>query len=209
MEIFSMVAKVVATFILALAFGIQRQRSFKPAGFGIYVFVAMAACGLSIVALEEVQEGAVPLLAAIVTATGFLGAGALIKTSNKIFGFTTAASIWFFACFGVIMALGEYVVAGTLYALVLASLALDRALDRKGIGTQEKVTVYTSEIVDPGEVEGEIAACAKNFRFEGIEEDKESGRMALTYTIYGRKDCIPLLASRLRSKKWFNALKGE
>ncbi|MEJ5292618.1 MAG: MgtC/SapB family protein [Candidatus Methanosuratincola sp.] len=209
MEIFSTVIKVVVTFVLALIFGIERQRTFKPAGFGIYVFVAMAACGLSIVSLERAGEGAVSILAAVVTATGFLGAGALIKTANKVFGFTTAASIWFFACFGVVMALGEYVVAGTLYALVLSSLALDRFLDRKGIGTQEKVTIYTSEIVDQSEVEGEISACAKNFRFEGIEEDKESGRMALTYTVFGRKDCIPALASRLRSKKWFNALKGE
>lgn len=209
MDALSIVAKVVVTFILALIFGIERQRSFKPAGFGIYVFVGMAACGLSIVALEEVQEGAIPLLAAIVTATGFLGAGALIKTANKVFGFTTAASIWFFACFGVVMAIGEYIVAGTLYALVLASLMLDKALDRKGIGTQEKVTVFTTELVDLREVESAIAECTKNFRFEGIEEDKESGRMALTYTIYGRKDCIPALASRLRREKWFHSLKGE
>ncbi len=209
MDIFSVVVRLVVTFALALIFGIERQRSYKPAGFGIYVFVALAACGLSIVALEEAQEGAVPLLAAIVTATGFLGAGALIKTANKVFGFTTAASIWFFSCFGVIMALGKYAVAGILYTLVLITLALDKALDRRGIGFQEKITVYTNAPVDPKEVDSEIAECTGKFRFEGIEEDKESGRMALTYTIYGKKNCVIMLASRLRSKKWFHSLKGE
>ena len=38
-------------------------------------------------------EDPIPLLGAIVTGIGFLGAGALIKTTDKIFGFTTAASI--------------------------------------------------------------------------------------------------------------------
>ncbi|MDI9644929.1 MAG: MgtC/SapB family protein [Candidatus Verstraetearchaeota archaeon] len=209
MDWITAVLRLVLTFVLSLLFGVYRQKAFKPAGFGIYVFVAIAACGISITALEQMRDGAVPLLSAVVTATGFLGAGALLKTGYKVIGFVTAASIWLFACFGVIMAMGEYAVAGAVYAMVLVSQALDRFMEREGIGTQTKVTICTSNTVDLKEIDGEISECARNFKLEGIEEDKEKGRMVMSYTIYGKKGCVPALASRLRGKEWFQSLRAE
>src|SRR6185503_20781311 len=99
-----------STFVLAFAFGLARQKLGKAIGFGTFIFVALGACGLSLVALEfaDQQQNPLPLLSAIVTGIGFLGAGALFRTADRVVGFTSAATIWIFACFGMAIGLGEF-----------------------------------------------------------------------------------------------------
>src|SRR3989338_8472325 len=94
--------------ILSSLYGLQRQRRHKPVGFGTIVFVSVGACALAILAVELGIENSIGLLGAIVTGIGFLGAGAIIKNNDRIFGFTTAASIWLFSIFGLIVGLGQF-----------------------------------------------------------------------------------------------------
>src|SRR3989338_11188985 len=104
-------------FVMSATFGIQRQRSHKPIGFGTFIFVALGSCGLSMIAMIIEPQSPIPLLSAIVTSIGFLGAGALIRTSDKIFGFTTAAGIWLFAIIGVLVGIQNYFFALIIYAM--------------------------------------------------------------------------------------------
>ena len=90
-ELPTIIFRFVLAFVLALLFGFNRQKAHKPTGFVTYIFVAIGSCALSMAAIL-ISENPLPLLAAIVTGIGFLGAGALIKTSDKVFGFTSAAS---------------------------------------------------------------------------------------------------------------------
>lgn len=130
-------------FILSLIFGLERQKSHKPVGFGTFIFVTVGSCSLSIIALGfGAEDNPLPLLGAIVTGIGFLGAGALIKTTDKIFGFTTAASIWVFAIFGLAIGIGDYTLGLVLYSLVWISILIDKHLEKRGIGSyQRKITI--------------------------------------------------------------------
>ena len=141
MELKIIFFRLFLTFILALIFGIERQRSHKPVGFGTFIFVAIGACGLSLIAIDLPYDNPLPLLAAIVTGIGFLGAGALIKTTDKIFGFTTAASIWLFAILGLIIGTGYYNIGITIYSFVWVCIIVDRYLENgRIISYQKRIT---------------------------------------------------------------------
>ena len=145
MDYITLVIRLSLVFFLTLIYGVQRQKSHKPVGFGTYILVAIGACGLSIASQELVGiNNTVSLLAAIITGIGFLGAGALIKTPDKVFGFTTAASIWFFAIFGVLIGIGEYLIGIILYFLAFVIVLFDESLEKRGIGSYRRKIIITS-----------------------------------------------------------------
>src|SRR3990172_6125755 len=117
-ETLEIVLRFSITFILSLVFGLERQTAHNPVGFGTFNFVAVGSCALGITAVLINSADPFGLLSAIVTGIGFLGAGALIKSNDRVFGFTTAASIWILAIFGLTIGIGDYLLGGVLYASV-------------------------------------------------------------------------------------------
>lgn len=118
--------RLIIVFILSLIFGIERQSRKKPVGFGTFVFVAIGSALLSIIAISF-SEGTspLPLLSGTISGIGFLGAGALIKGPEKVFGFTTAAAIWGIAAFGMAIGTGLIAYGIIFYALFWAVLLID------------------------------------------------------------------------------------
>lgn len=148
MDLTTIILRFFIVFILSSIFGIERQRSHKPIGFATFIFVSIGSCGLAITSTILNLENPTPLLAAIITGIGFLGAGALIKTTDKIFGFNTAASIWIFAIFGLTIGIGQYLIGSILYGLIWIIVLGDRYLEKKGIGSyQKKITIVTKKII--------------------------------------------------------------
>lgn len=142
MEFGAYVFRIFLTFILALVFGLERQKSHKPVGFGTFIFVAIGACGLSILAVTLGKDNPLPLLGAIVTGIGFLGAGALIKTTDKIFGFTTAAGIWLFSIIGLLIGVGYYQISLILYCVLWICILIDYQIEKgRFISYQKKVSI--------------------------------------------------------------------
>ena len=208
MEIAVIVLRFGITFILSLLFGLERQYSHKPIGFGTYTFVAIGSCSLAIVAVALGFEHSIPLLSAIVTGIGFLGAGALIKTNDKIFGLTSAASIWAFAIFGLIIGIGEYVIGVMLYFVVWAVVIIDRMLERYGIGSyQKKVTIQTNKIVNIKEV---IAVSGiHKYRLLDIDIDKAHKKMTFHLYVEGKKEEINKIPDKIINQDWFEDVKIE
>lgn len=145
MSIETIVLRFGIIFVLSFIFGLERQFAHKPIGFGTYIFVANGACALAIIAVSLTPENPLPLIGAIVTSVGFLGAGALIKTSDKIFGFTSAASIWIFAILGMAVGIGDFFVAGLLYLGIWIVVFVDRSFEKRSIGSYQKKFTIVSE----------------------------------------------------------------
>src|SRR3989338_3624721 len=200
--------RFLITFILFFIFGVERQYSHKQIGFGTYTFVAIGSCSLAVVAISLGLEHSIPLLSAIVTGIGFLGAGALIKTNDKIFGLTSAASIWAFAIFGLIVGIGEYAVATILYALVWVVVISDRLLERYGIGSyQKKVTVQTNRIINIKEI---IAAAGiKKYKLIDIDIDKAHKKITFHLYVEGKKEDINKIPDKIINQDWFEDVKIE
>ncbi|MBS3172077.1 MgtC/SapB family protein [Candidatus Woesearchaeota archaeon] len=198
------------TFLLAFIFGIERQREHKPVGFGTFSFVSVGSCGLALVATDLYSNNPLPLLAAIVTGIGFLGAGALIKTTDKIFGFTTAASIWLFAIIGLIVGVGEYNIALMIYILVWIVIIVDKILQIKGIGSyQKKLIITTKNMITEQEVDKLFDEFKTKHKLIGVEMDKTNNKSNLIYLIEGTRDNINKLAKKLYEQKWLASVKSE
>ncbi|MBU0615931.1 MAG: MgtC/SapB family protein [Nanoarchaeota archaeon] len=210
MDIWTIILRFILTFLLALFFGIQRQRSHKPVGFGTYVFVAIGSCGLAIIAVTLAPDSPFGLLASIVSGIGFLGAGALIKTTDKIFGFTSAASIWLIAILGLCIGIGEYAVGGVLYSLIFFVLVIDKEFEKRGMGSyQRKVVITTNKIIKEKDITTLLQADAKKFQLITIEISKAESSLIFTYLVEGRKNYINSIPKILFEKDWLKACKIE
>ena len=108
--------------------GFERERAGKEAGLRTHMLVALGAAFFVVI---PQQAGVSPgdmsrVLQGVITGIGFLGAGTIIKLSEReeVHGLTTAAGIWLTAAVGIAVGMGREASAllGTILALVVLSL---------------------------------------------------------------------------------------
>lgn len=108
---------LLAAFCLAFPIGWDRERRHQSAGVRTFPLVSVAACVIMMVG-ESIADGSPEArsraLYGIVTGMGFLGAGAILKGGQQVYGLTTAASLWSTAALGAAVASDEFVIATTL-----------------------------------------------------------------------------------------------
>ena len=207
-EVSIIIFRFLMIFALSLIFGLERQRSHQPVGFGTFVYVSVGACGLTMAALLLNLEDPLPVIGAIITGIGFLGAGALIKTTDKIFGFTSAAGIWLFAIIGVVIGLGEYLLAISMYVLIWFVLFIDKFLQREGIGSyQKKLCIITNKNMHTGELASMMEI--KDYQIQNINIDKKSKRYYITLLVRGTKENINRIPKVLTKLKIVESFKIE
>lgn len=206
MNLFEILLRFVIVFIFSLVFGLERQRAHKPIGFGTYSFVSMGACGLAIVATTLNVENPIPLLSAIVTGIGFLGAGALIKTADKIFGFTSAASIWLFSIMGLTIGIGQYMIGFILYSSTWIVLIVDKYLENKGIGTYQRKIIIVSD-KNPQAEDLISVLKTKKFKIMIMEVNKKTSEVTLNLTVESSKSNMNLIPKRLSKTEWVKSFK--
>jgi len=108
--------------------GFERERAGKEAGLRTHMLVAL---GAAFFVLIPQQAGVTPgdmsrVLQGIITGIGFIGAGTILKLSEReeVRGLTTAAGIWLTAAVGIAAGMGREASAllGTTLALMVLSL---------------------------------------------------------------------------------------
>lgn len=127
----------VATFLGALI-GLEREVHGKEAGFKTYSLVCLGSALMMIVSIDvfEIYKGVAAvdpgrIAAQAVTGIGFLGAGAIIRSSEgSIRGLTTAAGIWSACAIGLACGLGLYKQAVMTTILVLVVLVVFSKLQK-------------------------------------------------------------------------------
>ncbi|MBI5390352.1 MgtC/SapB family protein [Candidatus Woesearchaeota archaeon] len=198
------------TIVLSLIFGLERQRAHKPAGLGIFTLVASGACALSLLAQQLAPETPLAAMGPVVTGIGFLGAGALIKTSDKIFGFTTAASIWLFGIFGLVIGAGNYLIGSIIYGVIWIIVLLDRYLEKQGIGSyQKRIIIHTTKIIPEKDIKQLINTCTTRSKLINIEVNKKENTLALSYLVEGLRDDLNKVPQKLFEKEWLSDCKIE
>lgn len=121
-----LVARVILGFILSGIVGLEREVSLKPAGLRTHILVGLGSTLLTVLSLNAFP-GSDPsrVAASIVVGIGFLGAGTIIKTKEKVIGLTTAATLWIVASIGVATGAGFYLLAAVATVLAFFVLKLD------------------------------------------------------------------------------------
>ena len=208
MEPTDLLLRLGLVFMLSSFYGLVRQKLHKPIGFGTYIFVSVGAGGLALIALTIPNNNPLTLLGSIVTGIGFLGAGALIKNSDRVTGFTSAASIWLFAIVGLIIGLGEYALGGLVYGTAWLVMGIDHYLESKSIGAyRKKIVVNTNTLVPTSELEKIFAG--RKHKLLAVEVNKKEDRMTLSFLVEGSKSEINALSKELLQQVWFVSCKVE
>ena len=117
--------------------GWEREKGKKPAGLRTHMLVSLGSALFNMVSFMLVSDyvgyAVDPgrIAAGIVTGIGFLGAGAIIRSKERVMGLTTAASIWTVAAIGMAIGFGLFILAGGASILALIVLYLLEKLERK------------------------------------------------------------------------------
>lgn len=94
-------ASLLSAFFLGGLIGLERQYRQRTAGFRTNVLVALGASMFVDTAHRlEGHEGAVHVLAYVISGIGFLGAGVIMRGEGNIRGINTAATLWGSAAIG-------------------------------------------------------------------------------------------------------------
>lgn len=141
LEFWQMFYRVLIALGLGAIIGLEREVVGKEAGIRTSMIVCVGATIFALAGLclpyiigtspENISEilarnsGFLGILANIVVGVGFLGAGIIVKTEEKIHGLTTAAVVWFSAGIGLLVGIGliklavssTLLISGLLYLL--------------------------------------------------------------------------------------------
>lgn len=122
MELVDFSIKVVIAVLGGFLIGIERELRGKSAGLKTNSLVALGACIFVLLSLKFHGEQFVDhtrVIGQVVTGIGFIGAGTILQTGNKVEGLTTAATIWCSAAVGCLAALNMLEEVGIICILVL------------------------------------------------------------------------------------------
>ena len=112
------IIKLVVSAILGGLVGFEREMHRKPAGLRTHSLVCMGAALFTVMSMNIVGAEPSRIAAGIVTGIGFLGAGMIFKSEDKVLGLTTAAELWVLAAIGLAVGLGFY------FASIIATVIL-------------------------------------------------------------------------------------
>ena len=131
---FDAFVRMGTAFCLPLMIGIERFYHKKPIDFRPFVIVSLAACSLSLAALEiahrtfedQISIDPTRVFAGVITGIGFLGAGAMFRDGGFVKGGGSAASILAAGAIGIVSGVGLIWLAIMTCVPILAMLGLTR-----------------------------------------------------------------------------------
>jgi putative Mg2+ transporter-C (MgtC) family protein len=119
--------KMILSAGLGAIFGIERAKHGQDAGIRTNMMISLASCLFTYIGVTALSPNPdlppdTRIPAQIVIGVGFLGAGTLLQTKNKIRGLTTASTIWLVSAIGMAVGVGMY--WGAIFVTVLSTIAL-------------------------------------------------------------------------------------
>src|SRR5260221_5103557 len=118
-----------AAFVLGTLIGAERQYRLRSAGLRTNVLVAVGAAAFVDLSMQLADaDGAVRVIAYVVSGIGFLGAGVIMKQGMDVRGLNTAATLWASAAVGSCAGADMIAQAVALTVFVLAGNTLLRPL---------------------------------------------------------------------------------
>ena len=107
-----LLVRVILAVALGAFIGFEREKVDKPAGLRTHILVALGSTQFTLLSLYAFPTADTARIAAyIVAGIGFIGAGTIIQTQDRVTGVTTAASLWVTASIGMAVGVGYYILA--------------------------------------------------------------------------------------------------
>jgi putative Mg2+ transporter-C (MgtC) family protein len=166
--------------------GAEREYRSKSAGFRTMILICLGS--FLFTTFSKFMSDATPdrIASNIVTGIGFLGAGVIFKSDNRVNGITTAATIWAVAALGMGIADGVYNVVLISTGLVMASLLLlsklEQVIDRVNQShTYKIVSAYREDLLK--EYEQLLEDC--HLKYKRLKRTKNGEYIIGTWLVHG------------------------
>ena len=132
---FNIAIRLALALLVGTILGLNRWLHHKSAGIRTHSLVAIGSATAIMLISDFVKDDAQAVsrvLQGLITGLGFLGAGVIIRerSSQKIHGLTTAASLWSCALIGAAFGGGQFVLGGLALATILFTLVIGGPLER-------------------------------------------------------------------------------
>lgn len=183
-----MLFQLLYVIIVGGLIGAEREYRSKSAGFRTMILICLGSYLFTRFSIAISGSDTDRIAANIVTGIGFLGAGVIFRSGDRINGITTAASIWVVAALGMGIADGYYKLVGIATLIVLASLLLltrlENVIDLINQSHNYKiVSHYTPELL----YQYEEMFRKYNLRFKRIKQTKVGDKVTGMWLVQGNR----------------------
>lgn len=105
---------LLEAFALSLPIAWNREQGYRMMGLRTFPLVAMASCGYVLIGTSitgDDPNSLARIIQGLITGIGFIGGGAILKSSERVKGTSTAAAIWATGAIGAAVALDRHELA--------------------------------------------------------------------------------------------------
>lgn len=197
--------RLLLVIVIGGAIGAEREYRSKSAGFRTMILICLGSFLFTTFSIFITGSTNDRIASNIVTGIGFIGAGVIFQSENRINGLTTAASIWVTAALGMGIAGGYYYLVGLSTLVVLIALffltGLENVIDRFNRGRTYKIVCpYTEDLLD----EFETLFRQAGLRYKRLKEAKRGANIEGTWLVHGKEhkhtECIKSILHHPRVK---------
>lgn len=187
--------RLLLVIIVGGAIGAEREYRSKSAGFRTMILICLGSFLFTTFSIYITGSTNDRIASNIVTGIGFLGAGVIFQSENRVNGLTTAAAIWVTAALGMGIAGGYYAVVGlaTLAALIALFMLtkLEEVIDRYNRSRTYRITsAYSEGLIE--QHEKIFADCG--LRYQRLKQSKIGNNITGSWLVHGREknheECI-------------------
>jgi putative Mg2+ transporter-C (MgtC) family protein len=184
--------EIVIRFLLAALWGglvgAEREYRNKSAGFRTMIMISIGSCFFTM--NSAFVGGAINpdrIAANIVTGIGFLGAGVIFRSENRVNGITTAATIWTVAAVGMGIGAGHYFAAAVGSVLILMVLGM-LTVGEKFVEELHRTRTYLTNCTFSPEAKLRLTRIFDEHQLKVrlIKEVKDGDELSLTWNVVGR-----------------------
>ncbi len=181
------VTRLLMACAMGAVVGMEREWRHKASGLRTNMLICMGAAMftmLSAVIAGDVSPNRAQIASNIVQGIGFLGAGLILHTRNRVLGLTSAATVWVVAAIGMACGGGLYIEAGIATAIVFVSLRFIGLLEGH-LGWKRYPMLYEVRGSDENEMFTDIL-CAldkAHIRLNIVERDTVGVQERVTFTV--------------------------
>ena len=167
--------------------GIEREWRHKASGLRTNMLICMGAALftiLSVVIAGDVSPNRGQIASNIVQGIGFLGAGLILHTRNRVLGLTSAATVWAVAAIGMACGAGLYLEAAIATGIVYVALRFIGLLEARS-GWKIFPMLYEVRGTDENTMYKDIL-CAldkAHIRLNIVERDTVGTQERVTFTV--------------------------
>jgi putative Mg2+ transporter-C (MgtC) family protein len=131
--VFDAGVRLALAVLLALPLGWERERRSRSAGLRTYPLLSVCVCGFLLLGQRGADgpSGQADIFYGVLSGIGFVGAGAIMKSTDHAAGMSTAVSLWVAGAIGAGAAFGQSLLSASLAFLSALALWAPSLLKRK------------------------------------------------------------------------------